>query len=150
VLKQALGRIDSRNDEDMILCTYAHGKVLNDQSRYSEAFAAFKYANDRQQSLHPYTPLAQQTFFDRHKQGQTAENLGRLAVASANDATPVFVLGIPRSDTTLVEQMLASHPKIGALAAAVAGEALSDSLCFAGAEYAQRTAAITGVPAVAF
>jgi tetratricopeptide (TPR) repeat protein len=36
----------------------------------------------------------------------------RLAGAGAPSATPVFVLGMPRSGTTLVEQILASHPKV--------------------------------------
>ena len=43
---------------------------------------------------------------------QTRQFLDRLRDAGSRDQRPVFVIGIPRSGTTLVERMLASHPRI--------------------------------------
>jgi tetratricopeptide (TPR) repeat protein len=112
LLLQTPPATDFYGDEDTILCAYARGKVLNDLSRYDEAFAAFTFANDRQQSIHPYDPRAQQAFFERHKRAQTPANLKGLATSAHTDNSAIFVLGMPRSGTSLVEQMLASHPQI--------------------------------------
>lgn len=42
----------------------------------------------------------------------TPEQFERLAGGGSPDPTPIFVLGMPRSGTTLVEQILASHPDV--------------------------------------
>lgn len=52
--------------------------------------------------------------FDRIEAVFTPENLIRLPRAEPISPTPVFILGMPRSGTTLVERLLAAHPQVTA------------------------------------
>lgn len=92
---------------------FAEGKVLDDLGRYDEAFTAYQAANAlsrRRQA--PYDRLAAADaresigrFFDRHR----IESL-----ESGSAATPIFICGMFRSGSTLVEQILSAHPDIRA------------------------------------
>lgn len=102
---------------DRISAGFALGAIFDREARYDDAFAAYKAANDlvltiRQaeglrwnvDSADPYFAWAAQTFTpDLFAAGK---NLG-----NPSDV-PVFVVGMPRSGTTLVEQVLASHPHV--------------------------------------
>lgn len=88
----------------------AAGKILSDLKRYKEAFHHFDKANQ-----------AREHRFDIEKHRRWIDALietftpGLFAVAAGygdpSDA-PVFVVGMPRSGTTLTEQILASHPGV--------------------------------------
>jgi tetratricopeptide (TPR) repeat protein len=115
---------------------FAAGKSLDDADRYDEAFEEFSLANRLQrermaddgasfeksklvdqvnESIRVFSPAF---FEDRQHWGDSSE-------------APVFIVGMPRSGTTLVEQILASHSKvfgagelsaIGSLASRLAGD----------------------------
>jgi tetratricopeptide (TPR) repeat protein len=92
---------------------YVHfslGKVYDGLGKYDAAFANFRKANDLRP--HRFNP-------ERHTATFTAliETFDRAFLASASRAgvrshTPVFIVGMPRSGTSLVEQILASHPEV--------------------------------------
>ena len=92
---------------------FAEGKVLDDLGRYDEAYAAYQAANSlsrRRQG--PYNRLAAENaresicrFFDRRR----IESL-----ESGSAAAPIFVCGMFRSGSTLIEQILSAHPDIEA------------------------------------
>lgn len=50
--------------------------------------------------------------FDRYRNTFALERLPRLSRSTVQDETPVFILGMPRSGTSLVEQILDSHPEV--------------------------------------
>jgi tetratricopeptide (TPR) repeat protein len=89
-------------------------KAFNDLGRYEEAMQEADTANR----------LARQgTTFDRAHLGAsmgrliatfTREALVARPVPGPQSETPVFILGMPRSGTTLVEQIVSSHPQVGA------------------------------------
>jgi tetratricopeptide (TPR) repeat protein len=66
-----------------------------------------KYWEERGQG---YSAAAHRRYVDRLIAGFTPEYFQRLAGFGRNTERPVFVLGMPRSGTTLTEQILASHP----------------------------------------
>lgn len=87
---------------------FALGKLLDAEGSYSEAFDAYEQANRLSANR-----------FDRESFASTAAQIReryspeRFAAAqcSSNESeVPVFVVGMPRSGTTLVEQIIASHP----------------------------------------
>jgi tetratricopeptide (TPR) repeat protein len=59
-----------------------------------------------------YAPAEHERFVDGLLRGFGPDLFGRLAGAGSDTARPVFIFGLPRSGTTLVEQVLASHPRI--------------------------------------
>lgn len=94
------------------------GRLLDRMGRYDEAFASFVEAKRLARELSGQAYLADVA--DRH-----IERLRRFFVAGrlatlprarvrTDIAQPVFVLGFPRSGTTLVEQTLTAHPRIAA------------------------------------
>ncbi len=92
---------------------FAEGKLLDDLGRYEEAYEVFTAANALSQRRQPpYDRVAAENarasisrFFNKAK----IESL-----ESGSEATPVFICGMFRSGSTLVEQILAAHPDIGA------------------------------------
>jgi len=108
----AASRVDDCTDEEQVLFAYALGKMHDDCGDYHRAFEAYREANELQATRQNYDYRDQVAFFARHKNGQTGESLQVLAQGAITDDTPVFVLGMPRSGTSLVEQMLASHPSV--------------------------------------
>ena len=116
---EALLRSDLSND-DRTWLHFALGKAWDDVGAYDRAFAHFKAGN----ALHRQT-------ID-YDEAATLAELERIAgqpVGTAHDACetdrPIFVVGMPRSGTSLIEQILASHPDVHG-----AGElsALSDAV----------------------
>jgi tetratricopeptide (TPR) repeat protein len=95
------------------------GRRREDAGTYDEAFAAYAEGNRLQcQSLAPADRRAAQEALDARFVERIQSTFGggflrAAARASDTDArVPVFVVGMPRSGTSLVEQMLASHPAV--------------------------------------
>ncbi len=94
------------------------GRLLDQMGRYDEAFEAFIEGKRRLREISGLTYLAEQAQGQaaRLKRFFTAQRIrilprGRVLEESAQ---PIFVLGFPRSGTTLVEQTLTAHPMIAA------------------------------------
>jgi tetratricopeptide (TPR) repeat protein len=60
----------------------------------------------------PYSPEEHRRFIDDLIGAFTPALFGRLAGAGLDTTRPVFIVGMPRSGTTLIEQILASHPEV--------------------------------------
>ncbi|WP_426689425.1 sulfotransferase [Rhodanobacter ginsengiterrae] len=94
---------------DRIAMGFALGKVCEDQGRYDEAFAALNRANAEFRQLGPWQAAA----FRAHAEALLAAS-GRLppAVDPALGHEVIFIVGLPRSGSTLFEQILAAHPEV--------------------------------------
>ncbi len=93
--------------------SFALGKSLDDLGRYDDAFSAYKSANELGKlRLAPYDPLATEKAFERQIALFGADWIARSAADSP--AAPIFICGMFRSGSTLVEQILAAHPSITA------------------------------------
>jgi tetratricopeptide (TPR) repeat protein len=98
-----------RDEDDAILFGYARGKLYDDLGDYQRAMLAYQDANRRQARQQRYDYHSQVDFFSRYRNWQPRDRLRTFEAVASADATPVFVLGMPRSGTSLVEQILASH-----------------------------------------
>ena len=94
------------------------GRLLDRMGRYEEAFAAFEEGKRlcREQSGLAYLADTARQEADRLRGFFTEARLSILprAAPRADMPQPIFILGFPRSGTTLVEQTLSAHPKIAA------------------------------------
>jgi tetratricopeptide (TPR) repeat protein len=99
------------------------GTVLDKLARHAEAFEAFRAGNAAARQVvetetgQPFYEADKVSHdFDTHKRFFTRERVAGLApyVPAANRPAPLFIVGFPRSGTTLVEQMLGVHPHIHA------------------------------------
>src|SRR5271166_6001954 len=94
------------------------GRLLDQMGRYDDAWAAFAEGKrlGRELSGQSYLDEAAGQTVDRLRNFFTAERLRLLPRAGVRSDVPqpIFILGFPRSGTTLVEQTLSAHPKIAA------------------------------------
>ena len=103
------GREDRETQRDVHL---ALGKIHDDRGEWGTAFMHYERAN------RPFIELAQAdadtslAMMDQVRDFYSADWFAGRAVTSAIDRTPVFIVGSPRSGTTLVEQFLAAHPAV--------------------------------------
>jgi len=96
-------------DSDRIAMGFALGKALEDHGRYEEAFAALAQANARMRRLAPW----QATAFGSHvsKMVEATRELPAPPDPALGEDV-IFIVGLPRSGSTLFEQILAAHPQV--------------------------------------
>ena len=103
------GAADAGTQRDLHL---ALGKIHNDRGEWEAAFSHYRQAN------RPFTAAAVEqvesslALMDRMRAVFDAGWFAARPPAAGADPTPVFVVGMPRSGTSLVEQCLAAHPAV--------------------------------------
>ncbi len=98
--------------DDEITLRYALGKYHDDVGEYPEAFEEYRRANELgKRHGFAYDPRKFGSHVDAIRASFQAASV-RDAHGASSSELPVFVLGLPRSGTSLVEQILASHPAV--------------------------------------
>ena len=92
----------------------ALGKAADDLGEFGEAMRHFDAADAQRSRLARVDVAAIEARVDRMIAEFTAERLAATATAVRDDQAPVLIVGLPRSGTTLVEQILSSHPDVHA------------------------------------
>jgi len=151
-MRAVLARNDLK-DDDRFHVDFALGKAFHDLGRPAEAFAHYAAGNALRRQYHPFVPGHLSEMVDRSIELFTAEVLTQPGGNPAPD--PIFIVGMPRAGSTLVEQILSSHslvegttelPDLPAIArgrgkypASVAGLSIEERFA-AGEEYLKRSA----------
>jgi predicted Zn-dependent protease len=107
-LRAALARADLA-DDDRLHFEFALGKALEDAASYEESFAHYAQGNALRRATHPYSADENASFVQRSMALFTREFFATRAGAGSAAADPIFIIGLPRSGSTLIEQILASH-----------------------------------------
>jgi tetratricopeptide (TPR) repeat protein len=107
-----LARKDDVSDDTNIDANFALGKVYADAGDRTRSFRYFSAANARRRRFIEYDERGTLGSFARIAETFTAEFVEGRRGCSAPSSTPIFIFGMPRSGTTLIEQVLASHPNV--------------------------------------
>ena len=108
-MEEALNR-PGLKDDDRFHLEFAIGKAKHDAHCSDEAFAHYAEANALRRSYHPYRAEELRRTVDRCIEQFTREMLTSPGGCDAPD--PIFILGMPRAGSTLIEQILSSHSKV--------------------------------------
>ncbi len=101
---------DNITQNEAVQIGFALGKIKEDLGEFDEAFSAFKAANQSHRSQLNYDIRKDEAFVEAIIKSFDADRVRHDTSAAGRDGKkPIFVLGMPRSGTTLVEQVLASH-----------------------------------------
>jgi tetratricopeptide (TPR) repeat protein len=107
-LETALAR--AAEPRDRLLLGYALAKELDDLGQPQAAFARLATANAEHRARLPYSFARDGANFDAIE--WTWPQVAAAPVVAAPDAAPIFVIGMPRTGTTLVDRILSSHPEV--------------------------------------
>ncbi|MEX1198767.1 MAG: sulfotransferase [Pseudohongiellaceae bacterium] len=120
---------ESASIADRINASFAAGRILDRAGQFEQAFAQFRQGNDltreeRERQGIIYRPGQREEEIRRRIARYPASSFHTRLSPLPIDLTPIFVVGMPRSGTTLIEQILASHPEVEA-----AGELITAHEC---------------------
>ena len=99
-------------DEDRFHIDFALGKAMEDAKDFGASFAHYDAGNTLRRTKIIYDAVETGDFVDRSIAQFTPEFLVQRAGKGCSERAPIFVLGMPRAGSTLVEQILASHSMI--------------------------------------
>lgn len=91
---------------------FSWGKALDDAKRYDDAFVCFDNGNAQRAEERLYDSQRFTSFVDELMEIFPRDRIEALRAQGNTDESAVFVIGMPRSGTTLTEQILASHPQV--------------------------------------
>ncbi|MDC9720984.1 MAG: sulfotransferase [Gammaproteobacteria bacterium] len=121
---EANGKIDIKNvvqagfdapnmDEKSKMHLYfAWAKVNDGAKNYSLAFAAYKKGNDINRDNYKYSKNDSVELFTHIMSAYSESFLSETSNSGVEENKPIFILGMPRSGTTLVEQIISSHTDV--------------------------------------
>ena len=93
------------------LC-FALGKAYENRNKYAESWQFYERGNALKQAETRYRPEIIEINTRKQIEVCTAEFFAARGGFGAPDSDPIFIVGLPRSGSTLIEQILASHSKV--------------------------------------
>lgn len=97
---------------DQVQLHFATGKAFEDRQEYKKAFQAYQQGNQLQHEHNGFdiTKIEQQVAEQiKYCTAELFKNRGHLGL---NSPDPIFIVGLPRAGSTLLEQILASHNQV--------------------------------------
>jgi Flp pilus assembly protein TadD len=99
-------------DEHRLHFDFALGKALEDRREHAESFVHYAAGNALRLTRVPYRADDTRTRVQRAKAAYTAEFFAARAGCGDPAPDPIFIVGLPRSGSTLLEQILSSHSAV--------------------------------------
>jgi tetratricopeptide (TPR) repeat protein len=97
---------------DRIHLCFALGKAYEDRGEYGESWQFYERGNALKRADSRYHPELTETNTQNQIEVCTAQFFADRAGFGVQDQDPIFILGLPRSGSTLIEQILASHSQV--------------------------------------
>jgi tetratricopeptide (TPR) repeat protein len=93
------------------LC-FALGKAFEDREDYAQSFRYYERGNALKKSESRYRPEILEINTAKQRENCTAEFFAHRLGVGARNPDPIFIVGLPRAGSTLLEQILASHSRV--------------------------------------
>lgn len=110
-LLEHAARIVRRNSEDHAAIEFARYKELEDLGQFEQAWQCLSKANAIMRARVHHDPAREARLFERLREICDTEFV-RPTNRVHEGPQPIFIVGLPRSGTTLLEQMLGNHPQV--------------------------------------
>lgn len=114
LLKQYNEKLEDLPNDQKINLLFAIGKAADDMRDEETAMASFRRANALTAEAHPFDQETHDARQDRMRALVTPAFVERHRRAGLHDIAPIFICGMPRSGTTLMDQMFSRHPQVQA------------------------------------
>lgn len=111
-MEAALGSEPLPAHEDRFHLHFALGKAHGDRGEAGQSFAHFAAGNALRSAELRYDPAETTALVDRMIETFTPDFLARHTGDGCPAPDPIFILGLPRAGSTLIEQILASHSQV--------------------------------------
>ena len=99
-------------DEPLANFEFALGKAFEDRRDYDRAFEFYDRGNSNRRQRERYDPVQTADSHDEFISIFNKEFLAQHENGGDDSNAPIFIVGLPRSGSTLIEQILASHPDV--------------------------------------
>lgn len=109
---QAQHQRSAADSVERMQLSFGLGKAHDDLKIYDKAFDFFTEGNALNRGRINYDKARTRADFEAMKAAFDAEFFTEHKPSAVRDETPIFIVGMPRSGTTLVEQIIASHPEV--------------------------------------
>ena len=100
------------SEREKVHFLFSLGKAYEDIGNFDKSFEYYKKGNDLNRGRTTYDPKAIEALSGRLKNFFTKETFEKRKNSGFETNAPIFIVGLPRSGSTLIEQILASHSKI--------------------------------------
>jgi len=110
-MRHQLARTDI-DDDDRLHFEFALGKALEDKSQYAESFGHYAAGNRIRRGQVDYDAAEMTAEMRRSEPFFTADVFAAKSGAGCPAPDPIFIVGLPRSGSTLIEQILSSHSQV--------------------------------------
>lgn len=97
---------------DRVHTAFALGKAHEDRGDYAASFAAYDEGNSLKRAQTRYSADAMSEELARQREACTRQLFSQHTGSGYDASDPIFILGLPRAGSTLLEQILASHSQI--------------------------------------
>ena len=111
VMQRELAKPDLATEHRQHL-EFALGKALEDEGEYEASFLHYRQGNDLRGAALAYSAKDTSSRVARIKRGYTREFFEQRRGSGAVAADPIFIVGLPRAGSTLLEQILSSHSAV--------------------------------------
>lgn len=111
-LESALTEVETYTPKKQALLRFAVGKAYQDLERYDAAFEQFALGGKSVRGTMNYDPGIHRQLIDMIIDKYDAKKIEALRSEAIETCNPIFILGMPRSGTTLAESIIASHPDV--------------------------------------
>jgi tetratricopeptide (TPR) repeat protein len=111
-LQKLLSDVETLDVENQIAAHFAMGKALGDLGQYHDAFPHLVKGNALKRRTFDYDEPQRLAMFENVRAMFSEDFIKARSGGGDKSWSPIFIVGMPRSGTTLMEQVLASHSKV--------------------------------------